>query len=90
MPSIVSSPDPSAGKPVAPASPNEPSIDTREPRTRFDVERQVLCARIEALERELARERRRRQQVLDHYEQVLDRRQSENGAASGGLLRGLF
>ena len=58
-------------------------------RSQFDVERQILCRRIRELERELARERQRRKQVVDRYERLLERRdrEIENG---GGLLDGLF
>ncbi|SFR86167.1 hypothetical protein SAMN05216559_0185 [Halomicrobium zhouii] len=64
-------------------------IDTTDTRTKFDVEREILCNYIEELERELVRERQRRDQVIDHYEQLLDaERQTEN--ESTGLLRGLF
>ncbi|MCU4802779.1 hypothetical protein OB920_20665 [Halobacteria archaeon HArc-gm2] len=58
-------------------------------RTQFDVEREILCNYIEELERELVRERQRRDQVVDHYEQLLDaERQTEQKSMS--LLERLF
>lgn len=57
--------------------------------SQFDVERRLLCDRIAALERELARERRRREQVVDHYERLLERERRDENEPSG-WLRGLF
>ncbi len=47
------------------------SVPTERSR-QFDVERRLLCERIEALERELIRERRRRDQIVAHYERLLE------------------
>ena len=57
-------------------------------RTQFDVEREILCNYIEDLERELRRERRRREQVVDHYERLLASQQQE--AETRGRLRTLL
>lgn len=70
---------------------------TSSERTRFHVERQILCTRIAELERELERERRHRIQILDRYERLLerDREQEGNGRRENepersGLLGRLF
>jgi len=58
-------------------------------RTQFDVEREILCNYIEELEGELVRERKRREQVVDHYERLLEtERRTEN--ESVGLFDRLF
>ena len=72
-----------------------PRIDTTDfdadagTRTQFDVEREILCNYIAELEAELTRERRRREQVVEHYERLLEvERNAET--ESTGLLRRLF
>ena len=67
-----------------------PGLDTDSTvQTKFDVERRLLCTRIAELERELVRERQRREQVITRYEQLLEaERRSENESA--GLLERLF
>jgi len=54
------------------------------------LERQVLCERIEQLETELAQERRRREQIVEQYEQLLDERSREHTDRDRGLLDRLF
>jgi len=54
------------------------------------LERQVLCERIEQLETELAQERRRREQIVEQYEQLLDERNREHTDRDRGLLDRLF
>jgi len=63
--------------------------NTTSTRTQFDVEREILCNYIEELEAELVRERQRREQVVDHYEQLLDAERSAE-PESTGVLHSLF
>ena len=69
-----------------------PLVAVERPRSkmvRYAIERQVLCDRIDQLERELARERRQRQQIVEQYERLL--REKEAAVESeAGLLGDLF
>jgi hypothetical protein len=69
-----------------------PLVAVERPRSkmvRYAIERQVLCDRIDQLERELARERRQRQQIVEQYERLL--REKEAAVESeAGLLSDLF
>ncbi|WP_226011436.1 hypothetical protein [Halomicrobium salinisoli] len=52
------------------------------------LERRLLCERIAELERELQRERERREDVVEQYERLL--REREAADDGDGLLSGLF
>jgi len=64
-----------------------PRIDHSERLERL--ERRVLCRRIAQLERELTRERKRREQIVEQYERLLDESKTETGSENG-LLERLF
>jgi len=71
---------------------DSPAVGVERPRrdrARFELERRVLCERIEELERELRTERHQRRQVVEHYERLLAEREVES-AERTGLLSQLF
>lgn len=71
-----------------------PAVGIERPRTgqvHHEIERQILCDRIEELERKLREERRQRQQIVEQYERLLTERGSKpSDEADGGLLERLF
>jgi len=79
---MESDPTPGGGSPVAVERPRSKMV-------RYAIERQALRDRIDQLERELAHERRQRQQIVEQYERLL--REKEAAIESeAGLLDGLF
>ena len=71
-----------------------PSVGIERPR--FDrhgqlgnLERRLLCQRIAQLEQELERERKRRKQIVEQYERLLDESKTET-RSENGLLNRLF
>jgi hypothetical protein len=62
-----------------------PRIDHSERLERL--ERRVLCRRIAQLERELDRERKRREQIVEQYERLLDESRTETRSENGLLDR---
>jgi septin family protein len=69
-----------------------PLVAVERPRSetvRYAIERQILCDRIEQLERELAQERRQRQQIVEQYERLLQEKEAAI-QSEAGLLDGLF
>jgi hypothetical protein len=73
-----------------------PAVGIERPRhdhARFELERRLLCERIEELERQLCEERHQRRQVVEHYERLLAEHDAEQGGQTTeetGLLSGLF
>jgi hypothetical protein len=69
-----------------------PLVAVERPRNelvRYAIERQVLCSRIDQLERELAQERRQRQQIVEQYERLLQEKEAAV-QSEAGLLDDLF
>lgn len=69
-----------------------PLVAVERPRNelvRYAIERQVLCDRIDQLERELAQERRQRQQIVEQYERLLQEKEAAV-QSEAGLLDDLF
>jgi len=65
----------------------------RREQVRHAIERRLLYDRIERLERELEREQRRREQIVDQYERLLEAREAatvRKTGAESGLLNRLF
>jgi len=77
---------------ATPPRSDRPAVGIERPRTdpvQYEIERQILCDRIDELKRELECERRQRQQIVEQYERLLDE-QREKTAGVDGLLEGLF
>ena len=81
-------------EPVADVEPPSQPIDAVGPRTHsstiYQLQLAFMAARLAALERELERERSRREQVLQRYERLLNERDREIRTLRADRERGLL
>jgi len=83
---MLSSPGRSETREEESADPEPPEV-LREEIDLAECDRAVLEERVVALEETLAQEERRRNEVIERYERILDRRGRERGADGGTLER---